>query len=249
MADDPNPFEIAAAWRPQLPGKLAVKHVKDALVEPEWVGARVAAALTTDEAALFREGDRIRVPSDLAAALIDAFNAVDAVVEGRLTTKALEDGAGVAPALPSVERPPILIPRVFRSGVKDDPFVRSRDREHRAATLEPRVIDAVERGERHAFVATDLLWLDGTPLDDVPLAERKRLLDGVIIPSVLVRVTPYIKPSAKLTLVTWGQLGFEELAYRAANSRYTAGAENPDYAMGMPPMGPQGPSRGPVSKR
>lgn len=254
MADDQTPdeqapFEIAAAWRPQRPGKEPLKRIIDPLVEPDWGGARVAAALTADEAALYREGTRLRVPTELAAALITAFDAVDAVIEGHLTTKPFEDGAGAQPALPTVERPPLLVPRVFRKNVKDDPYVRARDRDQRAAAIEPRIIDAMERGDRHAFVATDLLWLDGTSLVDIPLAERKRLLDGILSPSVLVRVTPYVKPSAKLTLVTWGQLGFTELSYRAANSRYTAGAENVDWTMGRPPEGPQGPSKGPVSKR
>ena len=45
-----------------------------------------------------------------------------------------------------------------------------------------------------------------------------------------MRVTPFVKPSAILTQVTWGTLGFTELHYRAANSRYMAGQENPDCA-------------------
>jgi hypothetical protein len=136
-----------------------------------------------------------------------------------------------------------------RKSVKDDPFVKARDWERSAGTVEPAIIDALERGERHAFVATDLLWLDGIPLDDVPLLERKRLLDGALEVSFLVRVTPFVKPSAALTLVTWGQLGFRELSWRAANSRYMAGAENPDWSVARPPEGPQGPSKGPVSPK
>ena len=74
--------------------------------------------------------------------------------------------------MPTVERPPILVPRAIRKDVKDDPFVRARDYEQAAARLEPAVREALERGERHAFVATDLLWVDGTSLADVPLLER-----------------------------------------------------------------------------
>ena len=92
-------------------------------------------------------------------------------------------------------------------------------------------------GAIHKF-ATDLLWLDDQPLDDVPLLERKRLLEGVLEPSFLVRISPYVRPSAVLTLVTWGSLGFRELHYRAANSWYRAGEENPDTAVGRPPEGP-----------
>ncbi|HYO44975.1 MAG TPA: hypothetical protein VES19_17390, partial [Candidatus Limnocylindrales bacterium] len=96
---------------------------------------------------------------------------------------------------------------------------------------------------------TDLLWLDGTPLGDVPLLERKRLLDGVLDASYLVRITPIVKPSAIVTLVTWGTLGFRELHYRAANSRYLAGRENPDCAVSRPPAGPHGPAKAPTAPR
>jgi hypothetical protein len=166
---------------------------------------------------------------------------VEALIEGCLTTMALKSGEGVLPPMPGVERPPILIPRAIRRDVRDDPFVRARDHDKREAMLAPRILEALGRGERHAFVATDLLYLDGTPLDDVPLLERRRLLDGVLDPSYLVRISPHVKPSAILTLVTWGTLGFRELHYRAANSRYLAGRENPDCALGRPPEGPGGP--------
>ena len=82
-------------------------------------------------------------------------------------------------------------------------------------------------GRGHAFVATDLLWLDDEPLDDVSLLERKRLLEAVLEPSYLVRISPYVKPSAELTLVTWRDQGFALLHYRAANSGYLAGRGEP----------------------
>jgi hypothetical protein len=52
-----------------------------------------------------------------------------------------------------------------------------------------------------------------------------------------------VKASAFMTLVTWGTLGFGELHYRAANSRYLAGRENPDWAVSRPPEGPHGAAR------
>ena len=58
-----------------------------------------------------------------------------------------------------------------------------------------------------------------------------------------------VKPSAILTQVTWGTLGFRELHYRAANSRYMAGRENPSCAISRPPEGPHGPAKGPASSR
>jgi hypothetical protein len=242
-------LELATAWRPQRPGRRPVREIFDALVEPDWAGARVVTALTPARASVVHEGEVVEVPDDLLQALLDGFSATGALVEGSLTAQALRGGEAAAPPSVKVERPPILVPRFVRPNVEDDPYVRARDHESRVQTMEPAILDALEHGERHAFVATDLLWLDDVPLDDVPLLERKRLLEAILEPSFLVRISPYVKPSAQLTLVTWGNLGFRELHYRAANSWYTAGEENPDHAVTRPPDGPGGPGTGPTPLR
>jgi hypothetical protein len=249
MPDPVAPREIAAAWQPQLPGRRATREIPDAIVEPHWGGARVVAALTQDEAALYAHGEEIAVPENLLRELLAAFGAVEAVIEGHLTTSALRSGEGAFPETPRVERPPILVPRVFRDHVTDDPYVRARDHVSRALAAEPATLEALEGGEPHAFVAIDLLWLDGQPLLEIPLLERKRLLETVLETSQLVRVGVFVRPSAVLTLTTWRSLGFTELQYRAANSRYLAGRENPDWAVGRTPQGPGGPSRVPASPR
>jgi hypothetical protein len=240
MSEDPHPREIAAAWQPQRPGRRSAKEIPDAIVEPDWGGMRVVAALTEDEAALYRGGGEVAAPDELLEALLDAFGAVDAVIEGNVTTAALRSSEGAFPTAPKVERPPILVPRALRKDVKDDPFVRARDYEAAAQRVEPVVREALERGERHAFVATDLLWLDGQSLVDVPLLERRRILEGVLEESFLVRISVIVRPSAVLTLVTWGALGFRDLSYRAANSRYLVGQENADWAVTRAPDSPTG---------
>jgi ATP-dependent DNA ligase len=209
-------------------------------VEPDWGGMRVVAALTEDAVALYSEGGEVPVPDELLQALLDGFGAGEAVIEGHVTTAALRSSTGAFPKMPAVERPPILVPRAIRKDVKDDPFVHARDYEQAAARLEPAVREALERGERHAFVATDLLWVDGTSLADVPLLERRRILEGVLSESYLVRISAIVRPSAVLTLVTWGALGFRDLSYRAANSRYLAGREQPDWAVARAPDAPAG---------
>jgi len=249
MPDPIAPREIAAAWEPQLPGRRATRDIPDAIVEPDWGGARVVAALTRDEAALYAHGEEVAVPEALLREILAAFGAVEAVIEGHLTTSALRSGEGAFPESPRVERPPILVPRVFRERVTDDPYVRARDHVSRALAAEPATLEALERGEPHAFVATDLLWLDGQSLIEIPLLERKRLLETVLGVSELVRVGVFVRASAMLTLATWGSLGFAELQYRAANSRYLSGRENPDWAVGRPPQGPGGPSRTPSPAR
>jgi len=235
-----SPRTVAAAWQPQRPAKRSAKDIPDAIVEPEWGGMRVVAAMTEDEAALFRNGGEVAAPEELLQALLEAFRAVDAVIEGNVTTSALRSGQGAFPAAPTVERPPILVPRALRKDVKDDPYVHAREYEAAEARVEPLVLEALERGERHAFVATDLLWVDGESMLDVPLLERRRILEGVLDESFLVRNSPFVRPSAVLTLTSWGSLGFRELSYRAANSRYLAGEENVDWVVARAPQGPIG---------
>jgi hypothetical protein len=235
MPDQPHPLLVAAAWQPQRPGRRGPHDIPDPLVEPDWGGLRVVAAITPDEAALYRDGREVSAPEALLRELLDGFMAIDALIEGHVTTAALRTGEGAFPATPKVERAPMLVPRVLRSRAADEPSFQSRAHEARAANLEPLVIEALERGEEHAFVATDLLWIDGQPLDDVPLLERKRLLEGVLTESDFVRISAFVRPSSVMTLVSWGTLGFGELSYRGSNSRYLAGRENPEWAIAKAP--------------
>lgn len=243
------PREFAASWQPERPGRRAAKDLDDALVEPDWGGVRVAASLAREEAAFWRDGAVVETPAELPAALVDAFRALGAVVDGNLTTMALRTGEGELPTMPEIERPALIIPRAIGKRPKDDPYVHPRDFEVRAAAVEPETIEALRRGERHAFVATDLLWLDGESLADVPLLERKRHLEAILEESYLVRVTPFVKPSAVLLLVSWRTQGFAELTYRAANARYLAGRENPDRVVARPPAGMYGPPTGSAQPR
>src|SRR5258706_452403 len=74
-----------------------------------------------------------------------------------------------------------------------------------------------------AMVAVDLLWLDGQPLVDVPLLERKRLLDAVLVDHELVRRTVLVRPPVEAWYAQWRALGFREYAGKAAHSRYQPG--------------------------
>jgi ATP-dependent DNA ligase len=86
-----------------------------------------------------------------------------------------------------------------------------------------------------AFVATDLLWLDETPLLDVPLLERRRLLEAVVIESDAVRIGAFVRPPIDRWVASWRAQGFSGLTFKAANSRYLPGRPNPDWVIaGMP---------------
>ncbi len=87
-----------------------------------------------------------------------------------------------------------------------------------------------------AFVAVDLLEIEGSRLLDIPLLERKRLLDGALRPSELVRITPFVRPPIGTFLTTWRGLGFHALVYKAANSRYTPNARNDDWSVVSMPI-------------
>jgi hypothetical protein len=225
-----DPRVVAAEWRPQYPGRRNAKDVVDPIIEPDWAGLRVVAAIADGEAEIYRYGDRIDVPRSLEEALGYAFEAVDGVVEGHLTKHAFDTGVGAYPGADAVARPIFSRPRFLRRDGKD-PYIIGRrhqaDEEARALG----VLEALAAGEDHAFVATDLLWLDGQDLREVPLQERKRQLDTVLAQSRLVRVTPWTRPGGTRVATTWGTLGFEHVYWRAANSRYRAGEENPDWVV------------------
>ena len=82
-----------------------------------------------------------------------------------------------------------------------------------------------------AFVAVDLLSIDGARLLDVPLLERKRILDGALAPTELVRITPFVQAPGGSFINTWRGLGFRELAYKAVNGRYTPDLRNNDWSI------------------
>jgi ATP-dependent DNA ligase len=87
-----------------------------------------------------------------------------------------------------------------------------------------------------AFVAVDLLSVEGTNLLDVPLLERKRLLDGALEAGEIVRITPFVRPPLGTFVATWRSLGFEDLAYKSANSRYHPSGSNEEWALVPMPM-------------
>ena len=86
-----------------------------------------------------------------------------------------------------------------------------------------------------AFVAIDMLWLDGEPLFDVPLLERKRLLESVLAETDLIRVGQYVRPPIDTWIGSWRALGFSGMTFKAANGRYRPGTTAKDWATASMP--------------
>jgi ATP-dependent DNA ligase len=80
-----------------------------------------------------------------------------------------------------------------------------------------------------ALVCLDLLRVDGQDLFDVPLLERKRLLEGLIQGSERVRVSPFTRPPAEPWIASWKAAGFKGGMLKAANSRYVPGRHTPEW--------------------
>ena len=73
------------------------------------------------------------------------------------------------------------------------------------------------------FSAFDLLEVDGDPLLDVPLLERKRHLEGVLAPSRNVRITAYVTRGLRAWRETLSGLGFARVVLKDWNSTYSPG--------------------------
>lgn len=96
-------------------------------------------------------------------------------------------------------------------------------------TLQPFIDPDGATAERHAFVAIDLLELDGEPLLDVPLQERRRLLESVVEDGLQIRVSPMVKQPVGGWLAGWRRAGFSHYLARHQNARYRPGERTEDW--------------------
>lgn len=84
-------------------------------------------------------------------------------------------------------------------------------------------------GGRRIFAAFDLLEVDGESLIEVPLLERRRHLEGVLTPSLNVRLTPYVSRSLRSWRDTLATQGFRRVVLKNWNSVYSPGRETGDW--------------------
>jgi ATP-dependent DNA ligase len=187
----------------------------DPLLEPLWSGTRALAHVTAQpdadlpaQVALIEEfgTDLTETLPELTVAIARGVLALDAIVDGVITRQVSLDGVGAA-AIPEVRSRPIEM--FVRSNLDFDVQARGLNAE-----------DAAEMELVDGFMAVDLLRVDGTSLLDVPLLERKRLLESVIAPSHLLRVSGHVRPPIDPWLATWKSVGLRGGMLKAANSRY-----------------------------
>ena len=232
---DPDP----RAWRPQAFGRRRFSDVSDPVIEPAWEGVRVLAHLDVARArAAIHDAtgaDLTEDHSPIVDALLHSLAANNAIVDGYLTdqaTRAVEGFAIVASETPTL----VEHAGQFLLGRQGAEMMSGRGRHDRTGV--PRTANEIERSLEDAptaFVAIDLVALDGEPLTEIPLLERKRLLESVLTEGALVRRTPYVRQPAGTFIITWRSLGFDGLAYKAANSRYRPGAPNDDWCLAPMP--------------
>jgi ATP-dependent DNA ligase len=210
-------------WRPQLPrDRLRPSQIVDPIVEPHWRGRHVLVHFdlerpTHDDGPWLRlidiDGEEATdAEPAVVAELIGAILARDAVLDGFLTDQATRSGQGASLA------GRVIVPR-FSVLLG------------RGAEVDVRPLPEDAAGGPIAFVAVDLLRLDGQALLDLPLLERKRLLDSLVRQGPLVRVSPFTRPPLRPWLQSWKSAGFDGALVKAANSRYVPSTVSQEWTV------------------
>lgn len=185
--------------RPQqpIPANAEVLSV-EWLFEPHWPGTRLLARRSGARVDLIDdEGDAFadHEMGDAREVLAGALRAADAVVDGVWTAQ---------------------------------PFIRDRSPDEAwadtlAASASEGAAGATLPDEQRAFVAVDLIEIDGQSLTEVPFQERRRLLESVIEVGRHVRVSPSVKHPIAAWVTAWRANGFSHYVAKHMNSHYRPG--------------------------
>ena len=220
--------EHRRAWRPQGFGRRNSHHIVDPLIEPLWEGIRVLVHVDGGRVELIDlEGEALE-PSEpavgeLSRELETAVRADRLVLDGYVTGMATRSTVGAV--VGDIEAPTLV----------EMSAQMLLGRRARRPDLGPSEEPDVSGDEPLAFVAVEALAIDDDDLLDLPLLERRRLLDSVLVEGELVRIGVYVRPPVDAWLGSWRSLGFRSLAYKAANSRYRPGQPNEDWAVARIP--------------
>ena len=216
---------VLAALRPQPFGKASSRDAHDPVIEPMWAGIRVLAAVDADGAVLVDEdGDPVEGHERIVQTLAAASRVDGVVIDGYLTKQALRDDGVIWTGASSIPTTGQMITSTF-IGLR-----RNRAQERVDAMDAARDARTFGSEDTVTFVVTDLLWLDGESLLDVPLLERRRVLESVLDESDVVRLGVYVRPPIETWVGSWRAQGFTGLTFKAANSRYSPGVAKRDWA-------------------
>jgi hypothetical protein len=221
--------EVLTGLRPQAYGLVPADRIDNPIIEPMWAGIRVLAGVEGGVATLRDEGgEPVEERPEVAQALGQAIRAGSAILDGYLTKDAIRTG-GELLSVSELPTASMIVQKTF--------FGIRRDRQKEAEDERRRLIEATtfREDEVVAFVATDLLWIEGESVLGVPLLERKRLLDGIVEESELVRLGAFVRPPVATWVTSWRRLGFVELSWRGANSRYHPGEQRDEWTVARMP--------------
>jgi ATP-dependent DNA ligase len=210
------------AFGHERPWKIA-----DPVCEPLWGGRRVLVEVAGGEVDIRgTDGDEVEGYDDLRAAIADAAFADELLIDGALLPAPLRDteGARVRVGMDAVKSPADRVKHVF---IGESPLTGKRQ----ALAVADEARMPAPGDEPAALVATDLLWIDGQSLLDIPLLERKRVLESALDERELVRRTMVVRPPVETWFAQWRALGFEEVTFKGANGRYLPGAVAPDWTV------------------
>lgn len=174
------------------------------LFEPYWAGDRLMARLHDGRVTLTDIAGEPADPEFAEAAdeLLPAIDADEAVIDGIWTGQPfVGDGRGARQ----------WVETMAEEGLVDEPP------------------DPLSMEKRRAFVAIDLVELEGQSLADVPYLERRRLLASVLAENVRVRISPAVSQPVRAWIGAWRANGFSHYVAKQVNSRYLHGEATDDW--------------------
>ncbi|HYI65556.1 MAG TPA: hypothetical protein VEW95_01375 [Candidatus Limnocylindrales bacterium] len=192
---------------PQLPVAANAEVLSvEWLFEPLWPGTRMVARAA---------GGRVSINGELGEAMTDddeMGEAPDILAAAILANEAVVDGVWtMQPFVGDGSPARAWADTLVVEGLADD------------------IPDPLETERRRAFVAVDLVELDGAPLHEVPFQERRRLLESVIDEGIRVRLSPVVKQPLAGWMVGWRANGFTHYIAKHMNSRYRPGESTDDW--------------------
>jgi ATP dependent DNA ligase domain len=226
--DGIDPHDLARGLRPQEFGKTRPTSIDDPLVEPAWPGLRVIVGVGDGRATLWLDGEPLEELAPLGPALRAATTGVagdGAIVDGYLTKTRASEGIGMQIGVYEYPSISSQMTKFFIGGRRNRAEEMQKRRAEEAADAQ------FDETDKVSLIVNDLLWLDGQWLLDVPLLERKRVLESILPPGQFVRPGPYVRMPIDSWIGSWRAQGFRGMAFKAANSRYRPGHTAEDWTL------------------